>query len=312
MRLYRHMRALWPRFTLLPPSPFVLWAAYWAFRGQLRWEQFALALAAVLLAYGSAKTKRMYLGLFPMGLLGLIYDAMRLVRKAGIDPSRVHLCDLRETEKTLFGITVHGETVTLSDYFYTHSALWLDLFCAIPYGLFLFVPISYAVFLYFRGEGAQARLTWGFLLVNILGFITYRLYPAAPPWYFHQYGCEVDLAAPASAGTHLARVDAYLGIGYFAGLYARSSDVFGAMPSLHVAYPVLMLMEGWKHHHKLGRSALIGFYLWMCFAAVYLDHHWVLDIIAGTVYATLVSLLLRKLIAPERAFRVVVPSERGV
>lgn len=299
MRLFAHMRALWPRFTFLPAAPFVLWAGYWGVRGQLRWEQLALATACVALAYGNAKTKRIYIGLFPMALLGLIYDAMRFVKNLGIGPSHVHLCDLREAEIRLFGITVNGERMALSDYFYAKSSLALDVFCAIPYGLFLFVPIGYAFYLHFRDESSQHRFAWGFLLVNLLGFVTYHLYPAAPPWYFHRYGCEVDLAAKASEGIHLARVDALLGIDYFAGLYGRSSDVFGAMPSLHVAYPSLMVMAGWRHHEKLGKSALLGFYGWMCFSAVYLDHHWVLDIVVGTGYALFVSFVLKKLIAPE-------------
>lgn len=299
MRLLRHMRALWPRFTFLPTAPFVAWAGYWGWRGQLRWEQLALAIAIVALAYGNVRTKRLYVGLFPMALLGLVYDAMRFVKDVGIDASRVHLCDLREADIRLFGITVNGERMTLSDYFYVKSSLFLDVLCAIPYGLFLFVPIGYAIYLHFRDESSQHRLAWGFLLVNLLGFVTYHLYPAAPPWYFHQHGCQVDLASRASEGIHLARVDALLGIDYFAGLYGRSSDVFGAMPSLHVAYPWLMLMEGFSLHRSLGRMALVAFYGWMCFAAVYLDHHWVLDVVAGTVYALFVSLVLKKLIASE-------------
>ena len=58
---------------------------------------------------------------------------------------------------------------------------------------------------------------WSFFVLNIAGFVTYHLYPAAPPWYFHLHGCTVDLAAPASAGPNLTRVDAWLGISYFAG-----------------------------------------------------------------------------------------------
>ena len=31
----------------------------------------------------------------------------------------------------------------------------------------------------------------------------------------------------------------------------------------------------------------------MCFAAVYLDHHWIIDIVLGLVYAVLTFLFLR-------------------
>src|SRR5262249_31610947 len=160
-----------------------------------------------------------------------------------------------------------------------------DILCAIPYGAFIFVVLAYAVYLYVRDFSAQQRFTWGFFLLNIAGFLTYHLYPAAPPWYFHAHGCVVDLSAHASEGSHLARVDAMMKLSYFAGMYGRSSDVFGAMPSLHVAYPFLMAIEGWKFHRLLGRGLLVLFYCAMCFSAVYLDHHWVIDVIAGTGYA---------------------------
>jgi membrane-associated phospholipid phosphatase len=67
-------------------------------------------------------------------------------------------------------------------------------------------------------------------------------------------------------------------------MYGRASDVFGAMPSLHVAYPLLVLIEGWPLMRTPWRLASVTFFLWMCFAAVYLDHHWALDVLAGVVY----------------------------
>jgi membrane-associated phospholipid phosphatase len=71
---------------------------------------------------------------------------------------------------------------------------------------------------------------------------------------------------------------------YFAGLYGRASDVFGAFPSLHVAYPTLMLAIGWRVQGPLGRALLALFLVWMSISAVYLDHHWVIDIVAGIAY----------------------------
>jgi membrane-associated phospholipid phosphatase len=71
--------------------------------------------------------------------------------------------------------------------------------------------------------------------------------------------------------------------------------VFGAVPSLHVAYPLLMILEGWKRHRALGRTLLLAFYACMAFAAVYLDHHWIIDAIVGSTYAIIAFLALRYL-----------------
>src|SRR5262249_7012475 len=106
----------------------------------------------------------------------------------------------------------------------------------------------------------------------------------APPWYFHTHGCVVDVLAKASEGPNLRRVDEMLGVSYFAGMYGRSSDVFGAVPSLHVAYPLLIALVGWHRMKLVGRVLAIVFLLSMCFAAVYLDLHWVVDVVLGLVY----------------------------
>jgi len=142
-------------------------------------------------------------------------------------------------------------------------------------------------------------------VLNVMALITFMVYPAAPPWYYHHYGCAVDLATHASEGPNLARVDGWLGIPFFAGMYGRSSDVFGAVPSLHVAYPLLLLIDGFRRHRWLGRVLLVWFYLSMCFAAVYLDHHWVFDIVVGSLYAVVISAIVRRVF--NARFRILLP-----
>jgi hypothetical protein len=142
--------------------------------------------------------------------------------------------------------------------------------------------------MYVRDYPRMVRFAWCFFALNIAGFITYHLYPAAPPWYFHAHGCAVDIHAHASEGPALARVDSWLGVHYFAGMYGRASDVFGAMPSLHCAYAGLVVLEGWAVFGRPWRAASVGFFALMVFAAVYLDHHWVLDAVAGCAYCVVV------------------------
>ena len=182
-RLWRHMRQLWPTWTLLPAAPFVVWVLYCMARGERRWEHLGFLFGVPLLAYLGPRSKRAFRALLPMGLVGLLYDSMRFVKNIGVNEKTVHLCDLRNLELTLFGITVGGEKITLNDYFRVHHSTALDLFCAIPYGVFIFVPLGYAVWLYFKDFSAAQRFTWSFLALNVVAFCTYHLYPAAPPWY---------------------------------------------------------------------------------------------------------------------------------
>lgn len=280
----QHVRALWPRGGWLLPLPFVIWGVSRVMVREIRWEQLAFTVTMPALAYASARTKRLFLAAVPLALLGLTYDVMRYVEHVGLSAGRVHVCDLRAVEASLFGGGggVAGSSWTVHDWLQAHPRPWIDCLCAVPYGTFLFATVAFAVWLFARAPPeAVARFGWGFFATSLCGFVTYHVYPAAPPWYFHAHGCAVDLATPASAGPNLTRVDAWLGVDFFAGLYGRSHDVFGCMPSLHVAYPLLIALEGWRWLKAPGRAATIGFAAWMAFAAVYLDHHWIVDVIVG-------------------------------
>jgi hypothetical protein len=303
MNVRAHLRALGPTWTHFTPLLIGLWPIYVLLRGELRWEMFALAVIVPTLAFTNATTRKLYVGLFPLGAVAVVYDAMRYVKNLGVTPDRVHVCDLRDHELRLFGVTADGVRMTLQDYFQMHPVRWLDFVCAVPYGTFIFTSALFATYIFRKDFLALQRYAWTFLLMNIVGFVTYHVYPAAPPWYFHAHGCVVDLASHASEGPNLMRVDAALGVGFFHGFYGRASDVFGAVPSLHVAYPLLILLEGYKHFRPLLRALAIAYFLAMCFAAVYLDHHWVIDVLVGLTYGTGINAALRWLFARRKSAR---------
>jgi hypothetical protein len=278
------------------PAPFVMWSAFRFIAGDRRWELVLLAVVVPLLAYGSVKSKHLFDGLYPIGLLGLVYDAMRFVKNVGLTPERVHVCDLREIDMRIASVEIDGVRVSVHDWLQSHASLAIDVLAAVPYGIFIYIVLAFAVFLYVKDYPRMRRFGWIFLLVNLAGFATYHAYPAAPPWYFHAHGCVVDLAAHASEGPNLARVDALLGVSYFASMYGRSSDVFGAVPSLHVAYPMLVVLFGWRLFGVTARAASLLFLASMCFAAVYLDHHWITDIIVGLAYTVAIYAALESLV----------------
>lgn len=270
---------------MIAPLPWVAWSAYRFACGDVRWDLFltaglALALAAI------PRTRRFLAGIYPAFLVSIVYDSMRLYEGLGVSPDRVDVCGIRDAELAWFGIPSGGTTITLQDWFLTHHWTAVDVIAAIPYGTFLFVIVGYGAYLYFRDFRGLQRFSVAFLLLNVAALATHHLVPTAPPWYFHAHGCAVDLHAAASAGPALERVDALFGIHYFHAMYAQATEVFGALPSLHVGYPLLIALEGWRHHRWPVRAALFGFFFLMCFSAVYLDHHWVIDVLLGSLYAT--------------------------
>lgn len=246
--------------------------------GRLRWEHAAADLLLVVLAWAGPAPRRFLRGAFPLYLTGMLLDTQWLW--LGLRGS-VHTGDLWELERSLF--PAPGGT-TWPAWFESHTHVVLDFICGFSYAAYLYEVIGLLVLFFFRKSPRFELMAWAFLLLNAMGVVTYMLYPAAPPWYLMKYGPgPADLAAASSpAGT--ARFDALLGIRYFANFYARNPNVFGAMPSLHAAYPTFVVWQVWR----MGRAWQVGtvaFAALVCFSAIYLQHHYILDVGAGILFA---------------------------
>lgn len=262
-----------------------------------RLELWGLVVATLVLSSARDWTKRLYRGLLPVLLVGLFYDAMRFVKQVGLAPERVHSCDLQAFEARWFGLA-NGETV--HPWLQAHAHPVLDVLAAIPYGTFLLASFACAAYLFWVDDAAMRRFTWSFFVLNLSAFVIHHAFPAAPPWYVHAHGCVIDPATVGNEGPNLARVDALMGLRYFHGFYAKSNDIFGAMPSLHVSYPLLILREGWRHFSKPVRVGAVAYFAAMVLAAVYLDHHWIADVVAGIALTLLVSVGVGRLLPEGR------------
>jgi membrane-associated phospholipid phosphatase len=73
----------------------------------------------------------------------------------------------------------------------------------------------------------------------------------------------------------------------FKSIYAKGSNVFAAMPSLHSAYPVIVLYYGFKNRLGLVNIFFAIVVLGIWFTAVYAGHHYILDVLAGITCAIL-------------------------
>src|SRR5271170_760120 len=136
-RLWRHLRALWPGWGIAAPLPFVvylIWRIVWC--RHLRWDEVAATgLALTLFAVGP-RTKRVFIGLYPVGLVGFFYSSMGAIENLGLSTSRVHVCDMRRIEAEWFGLTLDGRRETVHDWLQAHSTPALDILCAVPYATF--------------------------------------------------------------------------------------------------------------------------------------------------------------------------------
>lgn len=237
----------------------------------------------------------------PFLMFAAVYDALGLAR-VQIAAGGVHTYWPYWLDRALFGVRFLGGTLSLNELFARHHWPGVDFVAGVVYLSFIYVVALCAVFLgaVDRTPGGRRRLRalgWTFLGMNVAAFTTYVILPVAPPWYVATHGFgPVDVHAAASPAA-LVRWDAMLGVSYFARFYGQSSDVFGAMPSMHCAYPMLLLLYVAEVRRPRLFAALVVFQALTCFSAVYLQHHYVLDVIVGATYAVLGYRIERRLSA---------------
>ena len=245
----------------------------------------ALVLTPMLLGCYVKPCRKFIQLTFPLFLVGLLYDMMKYVTPFfhSINPPNVE--ELYRFEQFLFGIeTPDGRLITPPEYFIGRYKLAIDLPCAFAYCFYMYECFLLAFYLFAKDQIMLRRFAWAFFATNVLGMVTYFVYPAAPPWYVVEYGLGPAILDTPGNPARLASVDAYLGIDYFEGFYGRISNVFGALPSLHAAYPMI----AWLHTRKSFPRThwlFLAFAVLTGFAAVYLLHHYVVDVLLGVIYA---------------------------
>lgn len=245
-------------------------------------DQLTLVLLFNTCYYLSSITRKFITGFAIFFIFWIIFDLMKAFPNYLYQG--VHIESLYNAEKKLFGMQEGIARLTPNEYWQLHHNTTLDILTGFFYLSWVPVPLGFAAFLFFKNRKWFLQFSLTFLLVNLLGFIIYYAYPAAPPWYVQQYGFGFEAGTPGNTAG-LERFDQYFNIGIFKSLYAKSSNVFAAMPSLHSSYPLVVFFYGMKF--KLGWInlffATIMFGIW--FSAVYTSHHYVLDVLAGILCA---------------------------
>jgi membrane-associated phospholipid phosphatase len=297
----------WKNLTLFQRTfPAVSILAYWLaliIVNGLKSDHLMLGTALLALSYVGPLGRSFLRFTLPFFLTLIIYDSQRFYSDLIRGP--IHVSEPYLFDRTFFGISTSQGVLTPNEWWQHHLHPALDLLTGFAYLVFftVFILISGYFALYLGKKGTlkfspkqvvnrARRMPWAFFWLNMIGYSTYYWYAAAPPWYVAMYGlgpARLDVAAN-SAGC--ARFDQILGTHFFSEMYGRAADVFGAIPSLHVAYPLLAVLFAFQ----LGSARIfcVLFYALMCFSAVYLNHHYVLDILWGSSYALLIGWLTNK------------------
>lgn len=300
MRRSYHYASMQPakfRFWSFP----LFWFGYLAiihFTMGLRSDHF-LFVGLLLAAFAvHPKSRQWALDFFPFAIFAILYDFLRVLPKEWA--GNIHIVEPYQIEVTLFSWLGFGDQFLPTEFFVTYHHAVLDVITSLIYSVHVIIPLGFATILWLKKSKDFDAFRWGFFAMNLAAFATYVIYPAAPPWYVTEYGFE-NLgweALPSAAG--LLRVDQLIGTPYFQDMYGRSAWLFGAIPSMHAAFPVFMALFA-RRLFKYGQWFFYFFSASAAFAAVYLNHHYFIDVLAGWIYAVAFYVLFAKAYATAKA-----------
>jgi membrane-associated phospholipid phosphatase len=186
-----------------------------------------------------------------------------------------HISDLVTAEKTLaFGSV---PTVWLQTHLFDPRQIgWLDRAATYTHWSYFVLPHIFAAYLFLERRHLFERYVLLFVGVLTAGLVIAFIFPAAPPWAASLTGhLDPTYKVVGEVGSEL-NVNLYQ---YFDN-QIRSSNPVAAMPSVHMAISVIVLLIAFRVNWLLGGLAL-AYNAAMAFSLVYLAEHYVLDILAG-------------------------------
>jgi membrane-associated phospholipid phosphatase len=262
---------------------------------------FALGMASFSVTDLRRRVSRLVVEWLPFIAVLFVYDRLRGIADGLAFPAR-ELPQIR-IENSLFGTP--APTVWLQSHLWHGGGdlHWWDYAAWFVYLTHFFATLVVAAVLWTWAHDRFARFATMVCVLALTGFATYVLYPAVPPWMAAQQGNLGE------ANRSIAIIWRHVPIAHFGSLFEkgqRYANNVAAMPSLHAAYALLVALYLWRLVPRWSRPLLALYPPAMAFALVYTGEHYVVDCIAGWVYALATFAAVNALFA-WRARRVVVP-----
>ncbi|OYT54778.1 MAG: hypothetical protein B6U72_01545 [Candidatus Altiarchaeales archaeon ex4484_2] len=265
-------------YTKIGVGVYLLALLYVLVRYNLRILPDQIIFLGVFAAALVGKTRKFLSDWLPFVILIFAYDSMRGIADNIGFP--VNYLPLIHAEKLLF--LGNLPTIKLQEILYTPGIThWYDVLAMNVYFLHFTPAIIFAGYLWAKKNHRFLEFRDAMILVSYAALITFLLYPAAPPWLSHEEGfIQEDL--------HRIRLEIetkYLPTAINTIYFLATSNHVAAMPSLHAAYPFLVFLYA-RRIWKGNGNVFILLPLAIGFSAVYMGEHYVIDLLAGFVYAT--------------------------
>ncbi|MBN2007923.1 phosphatase PAP2 family protein [candidate division KSB1 bacterium] len=273
----------------------------------IRPDHVFLALIVLALILCKNRAKRFLIDWSPFIVFWILYDMMR-----GVADSVRGVINIEAPyhwELTMFGWLFNGKIPAFwfQDWQHIIQGTWykgvIDVMCANFYTAHFAIPLLIGWIFWHTEDDRRMfyRMVYTLLVLDVLALITFMIYPAAPPWYVMDYGfAQPDPNTSfwgISAGS-LINVDKMFGMHFFTTIWDHfNANHFAAIPSLHGAYPVTIATFVFIKFRRF--VPLLVFYVvgtW--FAAVYLNQHYIVDLMIGAGYGFVAYQIVHRLLIP--------------
>ncbi len=237
---------------------------------------------ALILILGSLfihKTRKFLIDWLPFLFILISYDFLRSL--APILNNRVHFQEMIDFDKWMFG---QNPIIFLQNTFYKIRQIqWYDFVAILFYFLHFALPLGFGYILWLKSRAHFKKFANSLLILSYSAFFTYVIFPAAPPWLAAKEGYLPGV---------IKIIDLILK--FFPEKLSLPSiynnfnpNQVAAMPSLHAAYPLMVLFFAVGLFGKKGLF-FIPYVLGCWVSLVYLGEHYVADIIVGAIYTVIV------------------------
>lgn len=214
----------------------------------------------------------------PFVALLLVYESFR-----GLVPglnTRVNYLLLPASDKFMF--LGHLPTDLLQRFWWHGNVMWYDFVFYGAYTLHFVLPFALAALVWKTREKHYWKVITAFVILSFAGFLTYLIFPAAPPWMASDKGIIEPITRISS------HVWAAFGIHDYPSVYNKiSPNPVAAMPSLHAAYSMLFALYLTKLYKTKWRWLAWIYPLLIWIGTTYMGEHYVIDIVVGVIYALL-------------------------
>jgi membrane-associated phospholipid phosphatase len=236
-------------------------------------DKLFIFLLLLFMAFGQAW--ELFKRLFPFVAVILVYESFRSVA----DHLNTHVDYLLSphADRLLFGSL---PTVYLQNWLWQGHAVWYDYVLYIPYLFHFVLPLGLAILVWKTRESQYWRVVSTYLVVAFGAFLTFFIFPSAPPWLASQNHYIEPITRISS------QVWAGLGLQDFPSFYDHiSPNPVAAVPSLHAAWAALLFIFTLKLYGRRWAALAAIYPLLIFIGTIYEGEHYAFDVIAGIVYA---------------------------